>query len=253
MPRKIENPFKLIAANLGLAAAYFLVGKFGLSLAFVNASASAVWPPSGLVFAALLLWGYRLWPGIFAGAFLVNLTTQGSLATALGIASGNTLEAVVGVWLVNRFANGTKVFERTQDIFKFALFAALCSTTLAATFGVRILTLSGFAQPEQEASIWLTWWLGDMVGDLMVAPLLVIWLTQSYPRLNYKRLLEAAALLFAVIAVGQLVFMGEIPSGMEYMATLPLLWAAFRFGQRGAVSAAFVISGVALAGTLQDV
>src|SRR5689334_24953312 len=89
-----------------LAAVYFGCGAFGLSLALVNKSATAVWPPSGLALAALLLGGTRLWPGVFAGAFLVNILTQGSVATAVTIATGNTLEAVVGANLVIRFANG---------------------------------------------------------------------------------------------------------------------------------------------------
>ena len=96
---------------------YFFAGKVGLSLAFIHASASAVWPPTGIAFAALLLWGHRLWPGIFLGAFLVNITTQGSAATTLAIAAGNTLEALLGAWAVNRFANGAKVFERAKNIF----------------------------------------------------------------------------------------------------------------------------------------
>jgi integral membrane sensor domain MASE1 len=110
-----------LAAILALAAVYFGAAKFGLSLAVVNASATAVWPPTGIALAVLLLWGYRLWPGIFLGAFLVNLTTQGTWATTLGIATGNTLEALLGVWLVNQFANGRQAFEKARDIFKFIM------------------------------------------------------------------------------------------------------------------------------------
>src|SRR2546427_536376 len=89
---------------LGLAAVYVLAGKLGLLLAFVHASATAVWPPTGIALAAFLLLGYRVWPGIFLGAFLVNLTTAGSVATTIGIATGNTLEGLVGAHLVNRWA-----------------------------------------------------------------------------------------------------------------------------------------------------
>src|SRR3989449_11514773 len=102
MPEKWQQPLKTTAAIAAVAAAYFCAGKFGLSLAFVYASASAVWPPTGIALAALLLWGYRLWPGIFLGAFLVNITTQGSLATTLGIATGNTLEALLAAWGIDR-------------------------------------------------------------------------------------------------------------------------------------------------------
>src|SRR5919108_5112687 len=164
--------WQLAAPNLAVVGAYFLAGKFGLSLAFFHASASAVWPPSGIALAALLLWGYRLWPGIFLGAFLVNITTQGSAATTLGIATGNTLEAVIGAWLVGRYAGGLKAFERARNVFKFVVLAAILSTAVSATLGVTSLSLGGFAAWEDYQHIWLTWWLGDMVGNLIVAPLL---------------------------------------------------------------------------------
>jgi len=112
---------------LGLAALYFLAGKLGLLLAFVHASATAVWPPTGIALAAFLLLGYRVWPGIFLGAFLVNLTTAGSLATTLSIATGNTLEGLAGAYLVNRWAHGVHAFDRPPDVFKFAALAALAS------------------------------------------------------------------------------------------------------------------------------
>src|SRR6185369_3269778 len=108
----------IVAGILALAAIYFGAGNFGLSLAFVNTSVTAIWPPTGIALAALLLWGYRLWPGILLGAFLVNLTTPGnpaappglSIAADMGIAIGNTLETLLAAWLVNRFARGARVF-----------------------------------------------------------------------------------------------------------------------------------------------
>src|SRR5438093_8570587 len=109
---------------------YFIAGKLGLKLAFLYASASPVWPPAGIALAALLVLGYRTWPAIFLGAFLVNVTTAGNVATSLCIATGNTLEALCGAWLVNRFAGGTRAFDRAQDVFGFA-FAAVTSTAVS--------------------------------------------------------------------------------------------------------------------------
>ena len=120
--------------------------------------------------AALLLMGVRLWPAIFVGAFLVNETTAGSLVTSLSIASGNTLEAVVGSYLVTRFAHGRKCFDQVGGIFKFAALAGLCSTTVSATIGVTSLSLAGFAPWAGYSSIWFTWWLGDATGVLVIAP-----------------------------------------------------------------------------------
>src|SRR6266700_8262604 len=130
--------FSTLPAIGVLTLIYFIAGKLGLKLAFLHASASPVWPSAGIALAALLLLGYRVWPAIFVGAFLVNATTAGNIATSLGIAAGNTLEAVCGAWLVNRFAGGTRVFDRAQDVFKFAL-AAMASTVISPRFGVTSL------------------------------------------------------------------------------------------------------------------
>ena len=89
-----------------LAAAYVVTVKLGLAIAFDNPSATAIWPPTGIALAAALLWGYRIWPGVFLGTFLANITTAGTTLTSLGIATGNTLEAMVGCYLVTRFAGG---------------------------------------------------------------------------------------------------------------------------------------------------
>ena len=95
-----------------LTLSYFVAGKFGLSLAFVHASASPVWPPTGIAFTAFLVLGRRVWPAILVGAFLVNVTTAGSVAASIGIAIGNTLEGRLRADLVRLFANGRNVFDR---------------------------------------------------------------------------------------------------------------------------------------------
>src|SRR5882724_12018957 len=138
------RPADLLALFL-IAALYVLAGKLGLTLAFVHASATAVWPPAGIALAALLLRGYHMWPAVFVGAFVANITTAGSVATSLGIAAGNTLEAVVGAYLVTRFASGLRAFERGQDVIKFFVLTGLVSTTVSATIGVGSLVLGGFA------------------------------------------------------------------------------------------------------------
>jgi PAS domain S-box-containing protein len=251
----LRSGIAVLAGNLALTAVYVACGKFGLSLAFVHASASAVWPPTGVALAALLVWGYRLWPGVFLGAFLVNVTTQGSVVTSLGIAGGNTCEALVGAWLVCRFAAGLKAFERTGTFFRFVLFAGVVSTTLSPAIGVTSLCLGGFAPWSQYRAIWETWWLGDMVSNLILAPLLLIWLTRGFARLNLRQWLEAASLVVTVVLVGGVLFLAGNSSRavwnypLTYLAVPPLLWAAFRFGQRGAVTAAFVMDAIALWGT----
>src|SRR5207245_11795956 len=127
-------------------------------------SATAVWPATGIALAALLMYGYRVWPGIFAGAYLANVTTAGTIATSLGIAAGNTLEGVAGAYLVNRFANGQNAFHRPHDVVKFALLAATVSTMVSATVGVTSLSLGGLANWADFVPLWLTWCHGDRVG-----------------------------------------------------------------------------------------
>jgi len=115
---------------VAIAAAYFVAGKLGLQLAFSNPSATPVWAPTGIALATLLLAGYDVWPAILVGAFFVNLTTAGSVATSLGIAVGNTVEGLVGAYLVNRFARGRWAFERARNVFRFILLAAVLSTAI---------------------------------------------------------------------------------------------------------------------------
>jgi len=244
-----------LALNLILTAIYFEAGKFGLRLAFVNASATAVWAPTGIALASLLLLGRRVWPGIFLGAFLVNLTTTSDVASSIGIAVGNTLEALTGAWLVLRFANGRRVFNRPRDFFKFVILAGVLSTAISATFGVISVCLGGFARWADARSIGLTWWLGDMGGALIVAPPLILW--GSNPRLVWRRwqVLEGTILLGLVGLVGEAVFAQPlIPAlsrdPLSFLCIPFLVWTAFRFDQRLTAVAALLLSGIATWGTL---
>src|SRR5437867_1227216 len=240
---------------LGLAAIYLLAGKLGLLLAFVHASATAVWPPTGIALAAFLLLGYRVWPGIFLGAFLVNLTTAGSVATTLGIATGNTLEGLAGAYLVNRSAHGAHAFDRPQDIFNFAVLAGLASTTVSPFFGVTSLALGGHADWAEYGRIWLSWWLGDAGGALIVAPVLLLWSQNPRVRWTLAQVKELGLVLATLVLVGLAVFGGVLPTAIEtYSSALlcipVLVWTAFRFGSRETATAMLLLSGIAIWGTL---
>jgi signal transduction histidine kinase len=241
---------------IGFTALYIVAGKLGLSMAFLNASASPIWPPTGLALAAMLLVGYRLWPAVLVGAFVVNLTTAGTITTSAVIAAGNTLEAVAGAMIVRRFAAGTAAFELVPNIFRFTVFAAIPSTMISATVGVTCLAISHFVRWDLYGPVWMTWWTGDFVGDLVVAPLLIIWATAPRSTLTLPRLLEALALAAVLIVLGDLIFIhwhsqfGQAEA-LAYLAVPLLIWAAFRFQQRGAVAAAFLLSAIAVRGTLR--
>ena len=240
---------------LGVAAVYAVAGKLGLRLAFVHASATAVWPPTGIALAALLVLGLDLWPAIFLGAFLVNVFTAGNALTSAGIAVGNTLEGVVGAYVVLRWAGGRRMCERPRDLVRFSVLAAGLSTTLAATVGVTTLAVSGFARWDAYGSIWFTWWLGDAAGALVVTPALLLWVNEPRVRWRWREALESAAFALGVVALGTLVFGGVIGGAWSYnlfeFVCLPLLlWAAFRLGAREAASGVLVLAAVAIGGTL---
>src|SRR3954447_23197617 len=199
-----------LAVVILVAAVYFGAAKLGLALAFVNASASAVWPPTGVAIAALLLLGSRAWPGIFIGAFIANLTTAGMVATSLAIAAGNTLEGVAGAWLVWRYANGLGAFTRAADVFRFMLLAGLLAPIISATIGVSSLGLGGLMPWDAFGAVWLTWWLGDVVGAAVVAPFIVLWgrwqdwralIPRAAPP-GGRQWLEAALLLLTLLLIG---------------------------------------------------
>src|SRR6266576_1386047 len=237
-----------------LAVIYFIAGKLGLMLASLHASASPVWPPAGIALAALILLGYRAWPAIFIGAFLVNVTTAGNVATSFAIGTGNTLEALVGAWLVNRFAGGTNVFDRPQGVFKFALAAAI-STSISPVFGVTSLALAGFADWANYGVIWLTWWLGDATGDLVFTPLILLWSVASKRRWNKKEAAEVGALLLLLVLLSGVVFGGwPAVSTRNYPIVLifgpVVIWTAFRFRQRETATGIFILSAIAVWGTL---
>ena len=253
IPRRLV-PYSFLATVLCLV--YFAAGKLGLKLAFVNASASAVWPPTGIALAAFLVLGYRVWPAIFLGAFLVNVTTAGTIATSMRIAGGNTLEGLLGAYLVTRYANGPRAFERTTDIVKFAALAGIIGTMVSATLGVTSLSMAGFASWSNYKSIWFTWWLGDAAGACIVAPMLVLW--SQTQRLNWRHAQyhEAVILLLATCVLGAIAFGESFASAtknypLEFICFPPIVWAAFRFGQREAATTSLLVSGIAIWGTLR--
>src|ERR1700746_2021561 len=238
-----------------LAIAYIIAGKLGLMLASLHASASPVWPPAGIALAGSLLLGYRAWPAIFIGAFLVNVTTAGNVATSFAIGTGNTLEALVGAWLVNRFAGGINVFDRPQGVFKFALAAGI-SAIISPAFGVTSLGVAGFADWANYGAIWLTWWLGDATGDLVFTPLVLLWSVASKRSWNKKEAAEVGALLLLLVALSWVVFGGwlEVSSRnypIAFICGPIVIWTAFRFTQRETATGIFILSVIALWGTVR--
>ena len=237
----------------GVVVLYFAAGKLGLHFAFLHSSASAVWPPTGIALAAVLMLGYRAAPAVFVGAFLVNVTTTGSAMSSLGIALGNMLEAITGGYLVTRFAGGRSTLNRAGDIVRFTLLAGLAATSISATIGMLTLIATGYAEWIQFRAIWLTWWLGDAAGALIVTPVLLLWGTTRSLGPLAERPAESILLLLVIVATGALVFMypGLNAYPLPFLCIPPLIWAAFRFGQREVATGVAILSALAAWATVR--
>jgi len=241
-------------SRVALFVLYVIAAKAGLSLAAVNPSATAVWPPTGIAIAACLLMGRPAWPAIFAGALVANLTNAGSVATSLGIAVGNTLEGVLGAYFTARFvsrgsdAAESHLFDRAPDVFRFAALAGCVATCVSATIGVTSLALGGYAQWSTYWAVWLTWWLGDASGALIFAPFIII-LTQNREPLPREQWLELGAFTLVLVADTLFVFGGLYEPTRHYplafLSIPPILWAAFRFGPRETSAGVAVLSLIA--------
>src|SRR5437588_5438223 len=176
MTHRFRYPLPIAA----VAAAYYAAARLGLLAAVAQPVVSSAWPPSGVALAALLLLGLRLWPGIALGAFLVNWTAGVSAAGAAGIATGNTLEAVAGAWLLGRMMDFRPSLERVRDVIALVVVGALASTTLSATLGVASLWASGAVAPDALRRLWFVWWAGDVLGDVLVAALQLTWVSAGH-------------------------------------------------------------------------
>jgi len=255
MDESHREKLKSFLTAVFISAIYFTAAKLGLKLAFLNASATAVWAPTGIALATFLIFGERFWPAIFTGAFLVNLLTAGNLTTSLVIAGGNTLEGLIGALLVHQFANGRKVFERSTDILKFIFLAEIVSTMVSPFIGVTILCLEGFGSWNLYWDIWTTWWLGDLTGALIVTPFLMLW--YDNPRINFRQLPVTLLSFLAVGLVSQAVFGNLIfpnqDMEVEFLCIPPMIWIAYRLGLRECATASVLMCGIALWNTARGV
>jgi PAS domain S-box-containing protein len=227
---------------------YVGAAKLGIELSVAHGVITPVWAPTGIALAALVLFGRRLWPAVALGAFVANATSGAALVEAAAIASGNTLEAVVGATLLAR-VGFRPALDRVRDVLALIILGAVVSTAVSATNGVTTLWLAGDVSGSSYASEWLLWWVGDGMGDLIVAPLLLVWLTATQWKLERARALEGLGLLALLVGSSVLVFIGGLWRYPHLLFPL-LVWAPLRFRQPGAVTANFVVAAIAVAGAV---
>ncbi len=243
-----------LARLAGVCVAYIALAFVGLQLASIHPSATPIWPPTGLAIAAILLWGYRVAPAIFIAALLVSQLTAGSVSTSVAIACGNTFEAVTAVYLIRHLIGHGNIFETPLHIVKFFV-ACLAATTISATIGVGSLTIGGHAESADFLRIWRTWWLGDLAGALVVAPVIVLWAESNLASITPHQVYKTAATYAVSAAVAFVCFSPLLQESvfhdaLAFFVVLPLLWAAVRQGPRDTATVALIISVFAVLGTL---
>lgn len=241
----------------GVAAAYLLAARFGLSLAFATKQVTAVWPPSGIAVAAVWALGYRIWPALLVGAFLANATAGEGLATAAGIAIGNTAAPLFGVWLLRTFTRFEGRFESVRDVGALVGFGSVIGMMVSATNGVLQLVWGGLVPWSAFASVWWVWWVGDAMGVLLLTPFLLACLFKREKAFLAQRGGELL-LLSVLLSIGLLLFSagvfhnGATSYHLQYVVFPFVIWAALRFGPREAAAATLVVCGVAVWATVHE-
>ena len=237
----------IYAGALALTAlAYYLAGRIGLELAYLDGAVAALWPPAGLGLAVLFLYGVRLWPGIVIGdLFLGDFSTP--TGTVLAQTLGNTVALVAAALLLRRLTNGRGSLERVADVLAFVA-CALVAALVSAAFGPAALRLGDVIAPDDLGHVFRTWTLGDAAGVLVVAPVILTWASSGLKGFGRREIIEGAIVLVLLVVLATLPPQRDVP----YIVFPVLLWAAIRFGPRGAATATLVVCSITVWNTAQN-
>gem|GEM_PF-399561 len=249
--RRLPGPLRWLVTVAALTGVYFAAARFGLRYSSIGRSISLIWPPTGIALAALTVLGLRYWPGVAAGAFLANLTTMVPVLAALGIGAGNTLEAVIAAAVLRRAAGDRPRLESPGAVRALILAAVPLGALVSALVGVSSLAVAGVL-PESLVTAVAVWWAGDVLGGLVVAPALFVWLAPPAPNGSARGAAEVVALglgtvLAAELLLGQMLRF-TLLGRLDYLYLLfPfVIWGALRFGARGAALTTLMVAGVAV-------
>jgi integral membrane sensor domain MASE1 len=247
---KLRTVGAAILAPLVVAVAYIVAARFGFTFASATKQVTAIWPPTGIAVAALLLYGYRVWPGIWMGAFISNVFSAEPVFTAGAIATGNTLAPVFGRFLLQRFGFDNAL-NRVRDVLLLALLASAVAMTVSASNGVIDLAFARIVPWDAFASVWWVWWTGDAMGVLLVAPLLLTWIASRGlgVRIDGRRL-ESVVLGAALVAASWLSFLSSLPIRVSIYPLI--IWSALRFRQRETTTAIAIVAGIAIWATTHN-
>jgi signal transduction histidine kinase len=243
--KSFPGMYQWLGANLLLACIYVVTAKLGLMYATAHANVTYIWPPSGISLATMLIFGLRAWPGILLGALITNMLTEVSVVTATGIALGNTLEAVVALLIINHFNQKPVPLVQTRYVF-ILLLAATAGCVVAASGGMSSLYLGGFAVIDNLPRIWLTWWLGDMAGILIITPFLLAWWFRELHR-HPGLYVEVVFYIAMLLAMLSMIFINHdlveaVKQPLAFVLFPFLMWAAYRYGVLVATTCTFLVS-----------
>ena len=257
MTREEEKQLTTGTRVVLLTALYFLGGLLGKEISFLGHSQALVWPPSGIALAAILLFGYRFWPGILVGAVLFSIIDGVPFGFfTVGTAVGNTIGAIVCVFLLKRFVNFDNAMERTLDGAGFVLLACGLGTTVNALFNVVSLVYDKKISPDDIFPNLVEWWVPNALAALVVTPFIITWFAPSSVRLNFWRASEAALCGAGLLCGTMISFDTWFVYGIQQypLAYLPypfLAWSALRFGPRGAATGTLLVATLAIYSLLQ--
>jgi two-component sensor histidine kinase/integral membrane sensor domain MASE1 len=246
-----SNIFTQILLVLLVSVFYYLAARFGLTLGFKGTNASPVWPPTGIALSAVMLFGFRIWPGIFISAFLANYATGLNAPIATIIAVGNTLEAVAGGFVLHYFCGGRPFLNDVRGTLCFLVPVCMGTTMISSTIGAASLVLGGYNGGTPFSYLLWTWWLGDTAGDLIIAPLF-IGLAKSRSEIwNLKSIASFAAILATAVGISMLIFGPWFQQGymLLYFTLGLIVISAFHLPMLGITILCTVISAIALWGT----
>jgi signal transduction histidine kinase len=246
----VQIPVRWLQAGqiLLLAAVYFAAAKLALAVAIPPGYATAIWPPSGIALAALLLGGNRLWLGVWIGSLAANLTVEGRVVAPLVIATGSALQAFAVASLVRGQLGVPRRFERVREVLQFVGLVAGGAIIAPTVALLPLATIYPLAAGELAGN-WWTWWQGDASGMLIFTPLILSWSAPGTVDWTPRRAAEAAFFAALLLLVGDIVFTGDL--GRTFVLVPLVVWAAFRFGQREVTTASAVICAMALWYTLR--
>ena len=233
--QRLANPTARYLLGVGaLAALYYAGAKTGYVLEFSGPVAAIVWLPVGVGISFLYLGGLRFWPGVLIGDLLANSYTTLPIGSAIGQTAGNMLEVILATVLLRRLVRRGAPLDSIQGVGAIVV-AIAAGATVSATIGVSSLLSGGVVHGDAAPTVWRTWWLGDASGALIVVPLALAWYGPLPRHWTRKRILEAALLLATIVGLAEFASRSENP--VMYLVFPTFMWAALRFGQRGATIA----------------